>query len=395
MSESGRITLQPGEFSLVLPNASPEPGGDGDGGSGIEVEIDSELDTDELFDSSIESEIAPALGTSEAVGESINNHVGLYRSSVTNVDGPYSVHPDVMAGDEVREYDETNVVFRNEYHKRSREVSATSRTLAVRLRRVLLARSLSRLERDHVRGELDRNKLARLNLPGQLPDRRVFCKLRHGESNRVVVGVVIDQSYSMKENRKIEYAKSAAIAIGDALSQLVGVGVEFGMWGFNTFGCPHYHRVHAEGKKNGVRYDRMDHIALHAYKEPGERWQKVAARTGAMKPDRSNADGESLRWVARRLLSVGADRRIMIVLSDGLPVTASMWSSADRFERDLRCALAEISDLGIEPLGVGILDTHPRRYYPTAIIINKVSELQSKLLSGLAELFKVKPTGRE
>lgn len=311
--------------------------------------------------------------------------------AATSKGRPYTVHPLAAERDAIIEYDERDPESVERFREESQLAASEAGALSTKLRRVLLARSADRVERDHERGTLDRSRLARMNLPGRTPSRRIFTKTRRGQTHKVAVGILVDQSASMAEiargRSKIQCARIALIAIGESLAQLASLGVTFGAWGFS---CDwQASQAPEDAKLCGGQWDRLGSVRIHEYKAIGERWASVAPRIGAMEPGRNNADGESVRWAAAQLLAAKTDRRMLIVLSDGRPNVASTYKTNDRLERDLRRAIVEVAGLGIETLGVGVTTDAVRSYYPRHVVIDDPADLSSELVGGLAEMFHV------
>ena len=243
-------------------------------------------------------------------------------------------------------------------------VGTMSRTISAQLRKILSTTSLARTQRDQQRGRLDRTKLHTLNRPGHTaPNRRVFTRTIEGKSHDIAIGLLVDQSGSMAGS-KIRCAREATTALADALDQLTPLGVKFGVWGFDSV---------YRGVELGYRHDsdfvsdcdRTEPLRFHKYKSVSENWKRVSSRLGAMQARDNNCDGEAVRWAAQQLLKVeGVSRRILIVLSDGSPCCGNMLGM-QRIAADLKRAIPEMNDLGVETFGLGIMDRSVEEFYPT------------------------------
>ena len=90
----------------------------------------------------------------------------------------------------------------------------------------------------------------------------------------------------------------------------------------------------------------------------------------------SNADGESLLWAGERLINQRANRRIMIVLSDGQP---SSHQPGDAFTHTQN--VVKVLSKHIECYGIGILSSAVEGIYPESTVLHNTEELQQCLLN--------------
>ena len=310
------------------------------------------------------------------------------RAGHTASDDPYTPHPAAAALDTVITYDASDINIQCQHNRDRNRVAATSRAIASQMRRVLTARSQSRVQRDQHRGKLDRRKLAGLNLPGRLhPDKGIFQRLAPGKTSKVAIGILVDQSGSMSVKGKMTCAREAATALGGALALLAPLGVKFAVWGFDT----NAGQCVAAKNKAETRYDRIEPLRMHVYKMFADDWRRVSPRCGAMRARQNNCDGEAIRWAAHQLLATeNVDRRVLIVLSDGLPACNTARDTLGgphdgqaRMTADAALAVKQVIDLGIETLGIGICSSAVKDFYPSHIVINDPAELESVLMEGL------------
>jgi len=188
---------------------------------------------------------------------------------------------------------------------------------------------------------------------------RVFGQISRGRSQRTAVTLLVDCSGSMDRFRKIETATLSAMALSEALNGLPGV--EHEVLGFTT-------------KSDSA----MNYVAKPFAQKDS---RGIESLLGV---DRDcNADGRSVRWAARRLMSRKADRRILIVLSDGMPTVPD----GEIALTDLKSAVAACERNGIETVGIGILSKAVEEFYPKHVVIQRVDELTGAVLHELAKLF--------
>ena len=309
---------------------------------------------------------------------------------------PYVPHPEARSRDSVRTWDADNEDRQDIVAEIRVTTAMTSRTIATQLRRVLYARAANRKQRDRVVGRLDRRKLYTLNRPGQTrPNRRVFQTTIQGQSTRIAVTILIDQSGSMNQKGKIGCARQTTVALGDALHSLSTLGVKFQVYGFDLNA-----RLPSQWYP-GI--DRVEPLRLYVYKEAHENWNRVWGRVGFMEGYLKNCDGECVRWAAKRLLEVDADRRILMVLSDGTPNGHAMSARMShdvrrvgqlRIAMDLRRAVTDVTEVGVDVLGIGIMTRSVREYYPNHIVIDSASDLESTVMNAVRDLILGTPTAK-
>lgn len=95
-----------------------------------------------------------------------------------------------------------------------------------------------------------------------------------------------------------------------------------------------------------------------------------------------NDDGPALTAAAEQLLSLQATRHLLIVVSDGGP------AGRHSDEEDLRLAVSQINESGIDLIGVGIGEGtgHVREYYPRHLAEVPVSEFPERMGALVREL---------
>ena len=96
----------------------------------------------------------------------------------------------------------------------------------------------------------------------------------------------------------------------------------------------------------------------------------------------ANADGDSLLEAGHRLLTRKEPRKIMIVLSDGLPA-----SGADKRSEcgNLVNAIASLERQGIEMFGIGIESQSVRNFYPNYEVLNSADELPELIIGKMRD----------
>ena len=265
------------------------------------------------------------------------------------------------------------------------------RRLTTRLQRVLLARQRREWQYDLDEGQLDTRRLSRLVTDPGFP--LVFKGERESVFRDTTVTLLIDNSRSMI-GRPIMIAAACADILARTLERC-GVGVE--VLGFTTVEL-HGGRSQAAWEAAGRppspgRLNELRHIVYKSADVP----YRSARRSLALMLERDilkqNIDGEALEWAASRLLRRPAERRILLVISDGAPVdTATLANNPrDYLDRHLDAVVADLERRGtIELAAIGI-GHDVARFYSQAMSVFDARSLAPALLSRLESLFRRVP----
>ncbi|QGZ66888.1 cobalamin biosynthesis protein CobT [Paraburkholderia acidisoli] len=256
---------------------------------------------------------------------------------------------------------------------------AETGALKTHLERVLKADELTHWKREQERGEIDRAALARL--AASRGYRTPFRVARQASGRDTVVSLLIDLSGSMA-GRKIELARLCAAALGDALTQLA---FDAEVLGYSSIESPEMRAVFERERAAGAdlrRFNRfVERLDLRVFKRFGARDLSGLA---AIECGHENPDGEALAWAAARLAQRKARRRLLFVLSDGYPSTSD--GDAAVLRTDLLARVAAVQQMGIELVGIGILDDAVEAFYPNAVVVRKLHELPAVAFATLSRL---------
>ena len=213
------------------------------------------------------------------------------------------------------------------------------------------------------RGWLDSRVFPALLAVGE---RRVFRdeQIRPGED--VAVLVLLDQSGSMSGAR-IDLARVAVFALGEVLSR---IGIPFAIYGWTDELTP------GIGDPGG--YTRIESQTLYAYKTFAQPWRARASSIANARGIANNDDASALLAVAEILLERRERRRLLFILSDGLPEHAGCSRAIARGQ--LKAVLRRIEDVGIEAGGLGIQSRHVRSLYRTSAVAEDLSSLPTATL---------------
>lgn len=264
--------------------------------------------------------------------------------------------------------------------------------LANRLQRRLLARQRRGWELNLEEGILDTARLARVVVnPGFSPS---YKQEIESDFRDTVVTLLIDNSGSMR-GRPITVAAMSADILARTLERC---GVKVEILGFTTRkwkGGQSRERWIADGKPpNPGRLSDLRHIVYKAADTP---WRRARRNLGLMLREdvlKENIDGEALLWAHNRLIARSEQRRILMMISDGVPLDDSTLSvnPSNYLERHLCGVINEIERRSpVELMFVGI-GHDVTRYCRRAVTISDAEHLGSTLLACLATLFDEKPT---
>lgn len=262
---------------------------------------------------------------------------------------------------------------------------AETGALKTHLERVLKADELTHWKREQERGEIDRAALARLATSRGY--RTPFRVATHASGRDAAVTLLLDLSGSMA-GRKIELARLCAAALADALMQL---GFDCEVLGYSSVECPAMRVQFEHARTVGMdlrRYNRLvERLDLRVFKRFGAGRSNDsydASGLAAIECGHENPDGEALAWAAGRLMARKARRRLLFVLSDGYPSTSDGDPAVLR--SDLHACVAEVSEQGVELVGIGIQDDAVEAFYPHAVVVRKLHELPAVAFATLSRM---------
>jgi cobaltochelatase CobT len=274
---------------------------------------------------------------------------------------------------------------------RSRRLQGAVVRLANRLERLLLAQQKRRWSFDLEEGVLDAARLTRVIVDPLAP--LSFKEEDETEFKDTVVTLLLDNSGSMRGTPIIAAALSA-----DVLARtLERCGVKVEILGFTTdswnggrsrqdwleAGCPSQ-----PGRLSDVRY--------LIYKSADTPWRRARPNLGLMLREdllKENIDGEALLWAHGRLLARSEQRRILMVISDGVPLDEATLSAnpGSYLEQHLRSVVEWIetrSPVELVAIGIGHDVTD---FYARAVAIEDAEQLGGAMMDQLAGLFEGGP----
>ena len=266
---------------------------------------------------------------------------------------------------------------------------ATSK-LANRLQRKLMAKQNRTWEFDLEEGVLDAARLSQVIIDPINP--LVYKQEKEMKFRDTVVTLLIDSSGSMR-GRSITIAAMCADILGRTLERC-SVRVE--ILGFTTRawrgGESRENWINAGKPSNPGRLNDIRHII---YKAADDTWSRTKRNLGLMMREellKENIDGEALIWAHNRIVSRNEQRKVLMVISDGLPVDNStlLVNPSNYLEQHLKYAIDMIenqSPVELVAIGIGHDVTH---HYSRAVTITDADQLGGAMTDQLAELFEIR-----
>jgi cobaltochelatase CobT len=269
------------------------------------------------------------------------------------------------------------------------ELSATRTTvarLAKRLLRVLMARQVREWRFDRDEGLLDASRLAPMIASRGLV--RPFKEETDSPFPSTVVTLLIDHSGSMR-GRPMQIA---ALTVEIFVRVLERCNVKCEVLGFTTRewdgGEPGREWAAAGYPENPGRLNALEHIIIKGADVP---WRRARAGLGLFMRDgelKENIDGEALTWAHRRLLARSETRRILVVVSDGMPTDEATLAANgyDYLDAHLRQVIDDIearSPVQLAAIGIG---HDVSRFYRNATRVARIDDLGPALTTKLLSL---------
>ena len=160
---------------------------------------------------------------------------------------------------------------------------------------------------------------------------RVFQKRIEGQKMNTAVQVLIDRSYSMNQEKRLETAVDAAMAMGFTLEHVKSMKSSIAAFPYVV---------------------EQDGHGLGILSEFGERLTQVTGKFAAVRPCGFTPMAEALLGCGLRLSSRKEDRKILFVLTDGMPEDGIHPESI--CIANTKQVLKQLAQAGIEVMAIGI-----------------------------------------
>ncbi|MDC9701628.1 MAG: cobaltochelatase subunit CobT [Alphaproteobacteria bacterium] len=278
--------------------------------------------------------------------------------------------------------------LRNDLNQQAQHSQGLVTRLANKLQRRLTAQKQQSWSFDLEEGILDVSRLARIIIDPTSP--LSFKREKQSDFRDTIVTLLLDNSGSMR-GRPITITAICADILARTLERC---GIRIEILGFTTStwkgglskekwlrdGCP----------ENPGRLNDLCHII---YKEADALWRHTKCNLGLMMKDnllKENIDGEALKWAHQRLIRYKEQRKVLMVISDGMPIDDSTLAhnAPHYLEQHLRQVIEEIETRSpVELIAIGIgHDVTP--YYRRAVSVSNVEDLGSAMMEKLSNLFQ-------
>ena len=223
-------------------------------------------------------------------------------------------------------------------------------------------------------------------------DDRLFRNRYEVRGKLTAVSLAMDCSGSMN-GHKIKTAGVAAFAICEILERLKMI---YEASGFTTDDCSEMEsaiRAEQSALRESPNYSRHESLYLPIFKEFGGRFDARAKARLATLCDSTqsqqaagllqcNVDGESIALAAHRLMQQPAERRVLLVFSDGQPATMPGYGVRDHLKRTVK----DIESSGIDVVGIGIQSEAVKDYYSKSVVLSDASDLPTTVMAQLTSL---------
>jgi cobalamin biosynthesis protein CobT len=261
------------------------------------------------------------------------------------------------------------------------EVDAMISSIQKDVERAVAARSAAIYTGGHRSGKLHGASLSRI-LSGRDD---VFRRKEENLTKDVAICLVDDLSGSM-DGSKVKTAAYASYALSSVLDRLQ---ISHEVCGFTTLRVSSKQKSDMAKHSNPDGYSRIEPLYQPIIKGFGERLsptvrQRFAIIANSDVEMRNNVDGESIYIAFRRLMLRKEKRKIMIVLSDGMPAAESTRRKDSHYgsglNEHLKSIIKLIESSGTDVVGIGIQDRAVKTFYKKSVTISRVSELPGEVM---------------
>jgi len=352
---------------------------DGDAADAVEGEVPVDMDAMEMAEAEGEEDEAGAPPDMAGDKNWLRPKESQYKAFSTAFD-------EVVFADELCEPVELDRL-RSVLDKHLQTSQVTISKLANRLQRKLMAQQNRTWEFDLEEGTLDSSRLTNVIIDPFSP--LAFKQEKDMKFRDTVVSLLIDSSGSMR-GRSITIAAMCADILGRTLERCT---VKVEILGFTTRawrGGQSRELWLQQGKPS--QPGRLNDIRHIIYKSADMPWRRSRRNLGLMMREellKENIDGEALLWAHSRVVGRDEDRKIMMVISDGLPVDNStlLVNASNYLEQHLKYAIDQIenhSKVELVAIGIGHDVTH---HYRRAVTITDAEQLGDAMTEQLVDLF--------
>lgn len=249
------------------------------------------------------------------------------------------------------------------------------------MRRSLERALLARQNRDWDFGK-ERGRLDARRFPAVLAGRTAVFKERLERAEvDTALSIVVDLSGSMSVARRNVTARDCVIALAEAVDR---TGVAYEITGFNS---PMGAMVPLAHRPADKKWSRVE--ALVGWRFKGFE-HRLVQRKGqivslAQCIGGNNVDGEALMMAYVRLRARQEKRKVLMMLSDGMPEAASDWGS-HHLAQHLRTVVQLIEGEGTQVMAVGIQHDGVKQFFKDYVVVQNVNELGTACVGSLGRM---------
>lgn len=301
-----------------------------------EKELDDEVGNEDLNENAIRERLTKILENSRSITKGYTSFTG---------------NDTILRAEENKE----------KYIEASKKIAGIIGQLSAYTENLLKAQSRCRVQRGLERGRVDKRKL--VSISKSLSD-KVFYKTTNGIDLNVAVTVMIDESGSIRHF--CQQLRALAIAFSEVFYRLK---IKFEVIGYTTG----YENDHMPPP--GIV--RTIPIKIYEHKSYDEDYVRERYRLGSISSMNNNVDGESLIIAYKRIMQQRTNRRIIFVLSDGLPNAAC--DQKNLVCQNLYDSIQYVRNNGVEVYAFGVGTKEPEKFYgkENFVEISDVSKLGS------------------
>ncbi len=230
------------------------------------------------------------------------------------------------------------------------EIMPIKKKLEKQLREILKAKTA--INRGLRTGKIDSSRVIRASQGHEA----IFYKKNMKSTDSIGFLLLVDESGSMSINSRCKYARKATILFSEILRSLK---IRHMVVGFDT---------------NGDTRLMIYRSFIDPLNKPNVAISEINARV-------DNRDGTAIRAVTEFLLRQRFSKKVLIVISDGVPVATEYYPPDSVI--DTAKAVKEAKRKGIRIIGISIdpdADNYLHKIYPGRVVVSKLEELPKKLL---------------
>jgi len=332
--------------------------------------------------------------------EQLENHINKILQKFAVDNNKHVPHPEVIQLD-VEEHIKDNNPYdkfdeheirriQSEFKQIKNNIDRQTQILKSKILPVLLSEKRSSYMFEQEEGLLDNSRIYRI--PNG--DAKIYKKKVPGRKVNTAITILNDVSGSMC-GEKLDMLKPTLLVIADTLQALK---IPFEILCFSTDPdnlSSEKRRIRNElwdkwrnrelSTKSYNRFSPLHHIIVKTFQE---NYFNVRELIPLIDSHSSNCDGESVEWAAKRLSVQKEQRKILIVMSDGMPASGA--SDTSLLHSHLKEVVKGIEKSEIEVIGIGILTDAVKQFYESNVTIYNVNEIAASVFKVLFEKLRAK-----